>query len=81
MSDVQGIRVYFVGDRPRGGKWGTINNIGVVEDLWDEISVDGKYTSVRINWVGEADLPFMPISPGPGFWGGAERFFTTGRIF
>ena len=77
ISDISGIRVYFVGDRPRG-KWNTGDS---GEDLSDEIFVDGRYTSVRINWDGDEEVPFMRIDPWNSFVGGAERFFTSGRIF
>jgi hypothetical protein len=85
MSDVAGVRVYFVGDRPRGGKWGSSTSNGgeaVGEDLLlDEISVDGKFTSVRINWDGgDEEVPFMMPDPWKAFCGGTERFFTSGRV-
>lgn len=85
MSDVAGVRVYFVGDRPRGGKWGSSTSNGgeaVGEDLLlDEISVDGRFTSVRINWDGgDEEVPFMMPDPWKAFCGGTERFFTSGRV-
>ena len=82
ISDVSGIQTYFVGDRPR--RWGNCdssNNAETVEELLDDISIDGRYTSVRINWVGEGEVHFMNLDPLKSFIGGAERFFTTGRIF
>jgi hypothetical protein len=81
ISDVPGVRVYFVGDRPRSGKWGSedYSNSGV-EDLLDELSVDGRYTSVRINWDGEEEMPIMAPNGWQVFCGGAERFFTSGRV-
>jgi hypothetical protein len=79
-SDVQGVRVYFVGDRPQGGKWG-ISGGGTVDELLDEISIDGRHTSVRVNWDGEGDVPAMVPNPWQAFVSGAERFFATGRLF
>jgi hypothetical protein len=83
ISDVSGDRVYFVGDRPRGGRWRNGHNgdnSETVEDLLDQISIDGKYTSVRIRWDGEEEVPFMLPDPWKAFWSGAERFFATGRV-
>ena len=85
ISDVPGVRVYFVGDRPRAGKWGSDgdngDNDGTVEDSsLDELSVSGRYSSVRINWDGEEEVPHMMPSGWQGFCGGAERFFTRGRV-
>jgi len=82
ISDISGIRVYFVGDRPRSGKWSTSDNGDeTAEGLLDEILVDGKYTSVRINWEGDEEVPFMILNPWMSLVGGAERLFTTGRLF
>ena len=85
ISDVPGIRVYFVGARPCSGKWGNggsgSDNGESVEDLLDELTVDGKFTSVRINWDGEDEVPTMMFSGWQAFCGGADRFFTTGRVF
>jgi hypothetical protein len=42
ISDVPGVRIYFVGDRPRGGKWGygdTNDNGETDDDLLDEITI------------------------------------------
>ena len=87
ISDVPGVRVYFVGDRPRAGKWGNdgdnSNNSdgdGTMEDSLDELSVSGRYSSVRINWNGEEEVLVMMSSGWQGFCGGAERFFTRGRL-
>jgi hypothetical protein len=82
ISDVSGIRVYFVGARPRSGKWGNggSDSDESVEDLLDGLTVDGKFTSVRINWDGEDEVPIMRPSGWQVFCGGAERFFTTGRV-
>jgi hypothetical protein len=84
ISDVPGIRVYFVGARPRSGKWGNggsgSDNGENVEDLSDELTVDGHFTSVRINWDGEDEVPIISPSGWQVFCGGAERFFTTGRV-
>ena len=78
ISDVSGDRVYFVGDRPRG--WRNDDNSGTAEHLLDQISIDGKYTSVRIRWDGDEEVPFMLPDPWKAFWSGAERFFATGRV-
>jgi hypothetical protein len=83
ISDVPGVRVYFVGNRPRSGKWGSgdYGDSGeTVEDLLDEVTVDGRYTSVRINCDGEDEVPVMMPSGWQVFCGGAERFFTSGRV-
>lgn len=84
ISDVPGLRVYFVGDRPRVGKWGSDgdngDNDGTVEDSLDELSVSGRYSSVLVNLDGEQELPIMMPSGWQGFCGGAERFFTRGRV-
>ena len=81
ISDVPSIRVYFVGARPRSGKWGDGGSDNEsVEDLLDELTVDGKFTSVRINWDGEDEVPIMKPNGWQVFCGGAERFFTTGRV-
>ena len=87
ISDVPGVRVYFVGDRPRAGKWGNdgdnSNNSdgdGTMEDSLDELSVSGRYSRVRINWDGKEEVPVMMSSGWQGFCGGAERFFTRGRV-
>ena len=83
ISDVPGVRVYFIGDRPRTGKWGSgddSDNVENLEDLLDELTVDGKYTSVRINLDGEEELPTMKPGGWQVFCGGAERFFTSGRV-
>ena len=84
ISDVPGLRVYFVGDRPRVGKWGSDgdnnDNGGTVEDSLDELTVSGRYSSVRVNLDGEQELPIMMPSGWQGFCGGAERFFTRGRV-
>jgi hypothetical protein len=81
ISDVPGVRVYFVGARPRSGKWGNGNGGESVEDHLDEVTVDVRFSSVRINWDGEDEVP---ITTRPNDWqmflGGAERFFTTGRV-
>ena len=83
ISDVPGVRVYFVGNRPRSGKWGSgdYGDSGeTVEDLLDEVTIDGRYTSVRINCDGEDEVPIMMPSGWQVFCGGAERFFTSGRV-
>lgn len=86
VSDVPGIRVYFVGERPLSGKWGLYGDIKDVEgetieeEPLDELSVGGKFTSVRINLDGEEELPEMGPSGWQTFCGGAQRFFTSGRV-
>lgn len=55
---MQGIRVYFIGDRPSGGQWGSGNEGDAgrtLEDPLDELYIGGKHTSVRIGWVGEGE--------------------------
>ena len=69
LSDVQGVRVYFVGVRPRSGKWRGGNKAeedeenegagGSPEGSLDGLSVSGWHSSVRIRWDGEPELPFM----------------------
>ena len=82
ISDVPGIRVYFVGARPHSGKWGNgdSDNGESVEDMLDELTIDGTFTSVRINWDGEDEVPIMRLNGWWGFCGGAKRLFTTGRL-
>jgi hypothetical protein len=83
ISDVPGGQVYFVGARPRGGKWGSgdmTDKSEAVEDSLDELSVDGRFTSVRVNYVGEEEVPIMVPNPWQAFCGGTERFFTIGRV-
>ena len=65
VSDIAGIRVYFVGDRPRSGKWGgpgSNDNREILEDSFDELLVGGRFSSVRINWDGEEEVPLILIS-------------------
>ncbi|KAI9440693.1 hypothetical protein H4582DRAFT_1488374 [Lactarius indigo] len=67
VSDVKGVRVYFVGDRPRSGPWGGDNDKQAEgaspEEPLDVLFVGGWYnTSVRINWDGEPELPQMSDS-------------------
>jgi len=80
LSDVPGVREYFLGERrpkeSRGG--GKLN--GTPEEPLDELVVRGKFTSVRINWVGERDLPEVELDPWWAFCSGADRFFTSGRL-
>ncbi|KAH9954739.1 hypothetical protein BC827DRAFT_1241236 [Russula dissimulans] len=80
LSDVPGVREYFVGERrPRESRGsGKVN--GRPEEPLDELVVRGKFTSVRINWVGERDPPEMGLDPWWTFCSGADRFFTTGRV-
>jgi hypothetical protein len=84
VSDIAGILVYFVGDRPRSGKWGKpsgSDNGETVEDSFDKLLVGGRFSSVRINWDGEEELPLMKPNSWQGFCGGTERFFTIGRVY
>ena len=81
ISDVSGVRVYFVGERPRSGKWGNGSSSVTKEDLLDELSVDGRFTSVRINWDGDKGVPFIKPNPWQVFCGGTERCFTIGRVY
>jgi len=85
LSDVPGFRVYFVGERPRRGTWGGTTSgdedeKGGSPELLDELSVGGRFSSVRINWDGEKELPEMRPSGWQVFYGGATRFFTSGRV-
>jgi hypothetical protein len=82
-SDVNGTRVYFVGERPLTGKWRSGEESYEMEreeEPLDELSVGGSHTSVRINWVGEPEVPEMRPNGWDIFCLGAVRFFTTGRV-
>jgi len=83
ISDISDVRVYFVGDRPRGGKWGKGDDGDggeTARDLLDELSVSGRHTSVRIRWDGEVEEPVIKsFSVAQKFFSGADRFFSTGR--
>ncbi|KAH9066821.1 hypothetical protein EDB87DRAFT_463101 [Lactarius vividus] len=87
LSDVQGVRVYFVGDQPRSGRWrgdvgeeGEKDVGGSLEEPLDELSVGGRHTSVRIKWDGEPELPQMMQNGWKDFLSGKVRFFTSGRV-
>jgi len=87
ISDVQGVRVYFVGNRPRSGKWrggtDTKEDAGVggsPEEPLDELSVSGWHSSVRIRWDGEPELRYMKQDGWVDFCMGTARFFTKGRV-
>ena len=86
LSDVQGVRVYFVGDRPRSGRWHCDvdkegeNDGGESAEPLDELSVGGRHTSVRIRWDGEPELPQMKGNGWENFCSGSVRFFTSGRV-
>ena len=69
LSDVDGVRVYFVGDRPESP-----------EEPLDELSVGGWHSSVRIRWDGEPELGYMNRDGWTNFFMGSARFFTTGRV-
>ena len=90
LSDVDGVRVYFVGDRPRSGTWRGGNDAGEgeedagaggsPEEPLDELSVGGWHSSVRIRWDGEPELGYMNRDGWTNFFMGSARFFTTGRV-
>jgi hypothetical protein len=80
ISDVPGVRVYFVGDRPLSGKWGDKTYTSKTVEELDELSIDGRFTSVRVNWDGEDEVPIMMPSPWHVFCGGTQRFFISGRV-
>ncbi|KAH9000455.1 hypothetical protein EDB92DRAFT_1985241 [Lactarius akahatsu] len=87
LSDVDGVRVYFVGDRPRSWRWrggvseeGGKDASGSLEEPLDELSVGGRHTSVRINWDGESELTPMRQNKWENFCMGNVRFFTSGRV-
>ena len=87
VSDIPSFLVYFVGERPFKGKWGTSGGSGDGDEegessgqLLDELSVGGGFSSVRINWDGEEELPEMKPSGWNAFCGGTARFFTSGRV-
>lgn len=92
LSDVQGVRVYFVGDRPVSGRWRSDDDddsregeedAGVdrdPEEPLDALSVVGWHTSVRIRWDGEPELPEMKQNGWENFCMGSTRFFTSGRV-
>ncbi|KAI9453380.1 hypothetical protein BJY52DRAFT_1189604 [Lactarius psammicola] len=89
-DDVQGVRVFFVGDRPLSGPWrgddkegGDGDGAGAggsPDELLDELSVGGWHTSVRIRWDGEPELPQKRPNGWEDFCMGSARFFTTGRV-
>jgi hypothetical protein len=87
LSDVPGIRVYFVGDRPLSGKWGisgskdSDDEVDAPEERLDKLSIDGSRTSVRINWEGEKELPEMRPTGWQSLCSGTGRLFTTGRLW
>ncbi len=87
LSDVPGIRVYFVGDRPISGKWGisgskdSDDEVEAPEERLDKLSIDGSRTSVRINWEGEKELPEMRPTGWQSLYSGTGRLFTTGRLW
>ena len=84
LSDVQGVRMYFVGDRPRSGKWRGSNRAEEgeenVEEQLDALVVNGWHSSVRIRWDGEPELPYMNQDGWTSFCMGTGRFFTSGRV-
>jgi|SRR5712672_1091530 len=82
LSDVPGVREYFVGERrpKRNRGSGKVDEDYTPEEPLDGLVVRGKFTSVRINWEGERDPPEMGLDPWWSFCSGADRFFTTGRV-
>jgi hypothetical protein len=93
LSDVEGVRMYFVGNRPRSGRWrGDVDDDdqeseedtsagGLPEEPLDELSVGGRHTSVRIQCHGEPELPPMQPNGWENFCMGTVRFFTSGRLY
>jgi hypothetical protein len=93
LSDVEGVRMYFVGNRPRSGRWrGDVDDDdqeseedtsagGLPEEPLDELSVGGRHTSVRIQCHGEPELPPMQPNGWENFCIGTIRFFTSGRLY
>jgi hypothetical protein len=84
ISDTQHERVYFIGERPRRGKWHSDDGDdedGTPEEPLDELSVYGGFTSTRIRWDGEEELPEMGLDGWTSFCSGTARFFTSGRVF
>ena len=86
LSDVRNVRVYFVGDRPRSGRWYGGDNAegasagGSQEEPLDELSVNGRHSSVRIRWDGEPELPYTNPGGWANFCTGTSRFFTSARV-
>jgi len=91
LSDVLGVRVYFVGDRPLSGLWRGDDDdssegeesagVGIhPEEPLDELSVFGWHTSVQIRWDGEPELLQMKQSCWENFCMSTTRFFTKGRV-
>jgi hypothetical protein len=75
-----GVRTYFVGDRPEGGKWGYGDTSDKTDDnLLDSITVYGKYTCTRINLDGEELVPTMGLNVWKSFRSGVERYFSRTR--
>ncbi|KAF8498511.1 hypothetical protein F5888DRAFT_1689600 [Russula emetica] len=72
-----GVRTYFVGDRPKGGKWGYGDTSDKTDDnLLDNITFYGKYTCTRINLDGEGEVPTMGLNVWKSFCSGVERHFS-----
>ena len=90
VSDVQGVRVYFVGDRPSSGKWRGANKAKEgkekvlasesPEEPLDGLVANGWHSSVRIRWDGEPELPYMNQDGWTSLCMGTGRFFTSGRV-
>jgi len=93
LSDVQGVRMYFVGNRPRSGRWrGDVDDDdqeseedtsmgGFPEEALDVLYVGGRHTSVRIQCHGEPELPQLQPNGWEDFCLGTVRFFTSGRVY
>ncbi|KAI9511395.1 hypothetical protein F5148DRAFT_344641 [Russula earlei] len=84
LLDVPGILQYFVGDLERGrGPGSSSGNKDGNDDPefpFDKLLISGKFTSVRINWEGEKDLPEIGLNPLLSVLSVADRFFTTGIL-
>lgn len=79
VSDKGGARVYFVGRE--GWHSGEQSEALVFSgEPLDELSIGGKHTSVRINWVGEGELPVMKPEGFEALLISAMRFVKTPRL-
>jgi len=79
-----GVRTYFFSDRPCGGKWGYGDTSEKADDnLLDEITVYGKYTCTRINWVCEQEVPTIGLNVWMSFRCGVDGYFSRlgGPVF
>ena len=77
FSDVQGSREYFLGDRPRRGKWSMNNTYdwretaATAEEPVDTLRISGRHSGVRIKWIGEEEPTWLR-----SIWNGVGRLFT-----